>query len=126
MAVKHPSCWLHDVEVTTTINDYSHIDTLLAATCVTWRCNYQRSAHDDIARGVRFSFGALKIKIMVNEKIIQKFISDLGTITCSDVDAINYFRSFGADPKEYLKALSSMPNVHCVNEKIWVDTSDWK
>lgn len=59
---------------------------------------------------------------MVNEKIIQKFISDLGTITCSEVDAINYFRSFGVEPKEYLKALQELPNVHCVNEKIWVDT----
>lgn len=60
---------------------------------------------------------------MVNEKIIQKFISDLGTITCSEVDAYNYFCSFGVDPKEYLKALHSMPNIQFVNEKIWVDAS---
>lgn len=58
---------------------------------------------------------------MIDEKIIQKFISDLGTITCSEVDAINYFRSFGVDPKEYLKYLRSSPNIHFVNEKIWVD-----
>lgn len=57
---------------------------------------------------------------MVNETIIQKFISDLGTITCSEADAIAYFRSFGVEPKEYLNALHSNPNIHFVNEKIWV------
>lgn len=57
---------------------------------------------------------------MVNDKIIQRFIQDLGTTICSEVEAMNYFCSFGVDSKEYLKALHAMPNIHFVNEKIWV------
>lgn len=60
---------------------------------------------------------------MVNEEIIQKFISDFGTITCSEVDAYNYFCSFGVDPKVYLNALHTMPYINFLNEKIWVDAS---
>lgn len=55
---------------------------------------------------------------MVNDEIIQKFISDLGTITCSEVDAYNYFLSFGLYPKVYLKDLHTVPTIHFVNEKI--------
>lgn len=58
---------------------------------------------------------------MENEVIIQKFISDLGTITCSEADAYNYFRSFGVEPKEYLNALHNISSVHFVNDKIWCD-----
>lgn len=58
---------------------------------------------------------------MVNDKIIQKFLSDLGTITCSEAEAFNYFHSFGVEPQEYLQTLHSLPNIIYVNEKIWVD-----
>lgn len=59
--------------------------------------------------------------IMVNDKIIQKFISDLGTITCSEAEAFNNFHSFGVEPQEYLQTHHSLPYIIYVNEKIWVD-----
>lgn len=58
---------------------------------------------------------------MVNETIIQKFLHDLGTITCGEADAIAYFQNSGEDPTECLAALRAMPQVHFVNDKIWQD-----
>ena len=58
---------------------------------------------------------------MVNETIIQRFISDLGTITCGEADAIAYFRNSGEDSTECLAALRAMPSIHYVNDKIWSD-----
>lgn len=58
---------------------------------------------------------------MVNETIIQKFLHDLGTLTCSEDEVIKYFRGLGVDPREYIDALHAMPSIHFVNDKIWQD-----
>lgn len=86
---------------------------------VTWRCDinapHTLMLHEEFDSPLTLS----NITIMVNEKIIQKFISDLGTITCSEAYAINYFHSFGFDPKEYMAALNKVPGIHIVNNKVW-------
>ena len=58
---------------------------------------------------------------MIKEEIIQKFLHDLGPLTCSEEEAIAYFRNSGEDPTECLTDLRAIPSIHFVNEKIWQD-----
>lgn len=92
---------------------------LLIAISVTWRCKanapHTLMSHEEFDSPLTLS----NITIMVNENIIQKFISDLGTITCSEADTINYFRSFGVDPEVYMAALNKVQGMHIVNDKVW-------
>lgn len=86
------------------------------------RCSHQCSAHTDLYEQFDSALALnLTNKIMINDSIIQKFISDLGTFTCDEVAAFNYFRRFSEQPEEYMAALQHTPHIHHVNEKIWVD-----
>lgn len=58
---------------------------------------------------------------MIKEEIVQKFLHDLGALTCSEDEVIKYFRGFGVDPQEYMDTLHDIPSIHFVNEKIWSD-----